>query len=300
MTNRNRLISGDNKGFAAYHWERTVAGADYLDSQPDLITAFAQTNPGDMSPHVDGPITGASISERELDNTRHIGLRQFDDAVAQLGSATPIGTGIDVRLTYVDLSSVVVHGEYTPDGQEHRTGRPMIAAAMVCGDRRGRGFPRLSPGPKPVLGQDIRGHLPVRHFDAGVQAPKAMVLPAHLLNRMHPFVAGDRSRAAVRVGRLYLIGIPGEPTSSRAYGCAHGGIDRRRQLADVLCVGYSNAYIHYVTTPEEYLDQRYEGGSTLFGRWNCLLSCRPWRALPRQCETAVPRRPAPVQGPTNH
>jgi neutral ceramidase len=38
-------------------------------------------------------------------------------------------------------------------------------------------------------------------------------------------------------------------------------------LADVLVAGYSNGYIHYVTTPEEYEDQQYEGGSTLFGRW---------------------------------
>jgi neutral ceramidase len=35
----------------------------------------------------------------------------------------------------------------------------------------------------------------------------------------------------------------------------------------VLVVGYCNAYVHYVTTPEEYLAQRYEGGSTIFGRW---------------------------------
>jgi neutral ceramidase len=38
-------------------------------------------------------------------------------------------------------------------------------------------------------------------------------------------------------------------------------------VADVLVAGYANAYIHYVTTPEEYDAQRYEGGSTLFGRW---------------------------------
>jgi neutral ceramidase len=38
-------------------------------------------------------------------------------------------------------------------------------------------------------------------------------------------------------------------------------------IEDVLVTGYSNAYIHYVTTPEEYDVQRYEGGSTLFGRW---------------------------------
>jgi neutral ceramidase len=39
------------------------------------------------------------------------------------------------------------------------------------------------------------------------------------------------------------------------------------QLENVLVAGYSNGYIHYVTTPEEYDAQRYEGASTLFGRW---------------------------------
>jgi neutral ceramidase len=72
----------------------------------------------------------------------------------------------------------------------------------------------------------------------------------------------------LRIGRLYLVGIPGEPTIV-------AGLRLRRTVAaivgaeirDVLAAGYSNDYIHYVTTPEEYEAQRYEGGSTLFGRW---------------------------------
>jgi neutral ceramidase len=38
-------------------------------------------------------------------------------------------------------------------------------------------------------------------------------------------------------------------------------------LTHVLVAGYSNGYIHYVTTPEEYVAQRYEAGSTMYGRW---------------------------------
>lgn len=268
MTNRNRLISGDNKGFAAYHWERTVGGADYLAGQPDFIAAFAQTNPGDMSPHVDGPITGPSLSELELENTRRIGMSQFEDAATQLSNATPIGSGIDARFTYVDLSSVLVRGEYTPDGQDHRTGRPMIAAATMAGTAEGRGFPGFHQGRNPfwdrVSSTIYRLATPLR----AIHAPKAMVIPAHLVNRLSPFVQEIVPVHLVRIGRLYLIGIPGEPTIV-------AGLRLRRtvasivgaELADVLCVGYSNAYIHYVTTPEEYLEQRYEGGSTLFGRW---------------------------------
>lgn len=137
MTNRNHLISGDNKGFAAYHWERTVGGADYLAGQPDFIAAFAQTNPGDMSPNVDGPLSPEAPPDREFDNTRRTGLCQFEDAFTQLSGATPIGAGIDARFTYVDLGSVLVRGEYTPDGEERRTGRPMFGAGAMAGTDEG-------------------------------------------------------------------------------------------------------------------------------------------------------------------
>jgi len=54
MSGDNRLISADNKGFAAYHWEREVNGVDYLaDGSPAFVSAFAQTNSGDMSPNLD-------------------------------------------------------------------------------------------------------------------------------------------------------------------------------------------------------------------------------------------------------
>jgi neutral ceramidase len=67
---------------------------------------------------------------------------------------------------------------------------------------------------------------------------------------------------------LYLATLPGEPTIMSGYRI-------RRQLAQtlgvdikqVLVVGYTNAYTEYITTPEEYEHQDYEGGSTLFGPW---------------------------------
>lgn len=146
MTNRNRMISGDNKGFAAYHWERTVGGADYLAGQPDFIAAFAQTNPGDMSPNVDGPLPPGAAPQCALENTRQIGLRQFEDASTQLGATASIGSGIDARLTYVDLSSVRVRGEFTPDGQEHRTGSPTVGAGGMAGTEEGKGFQGFHQG----------------------------------------------------------------------------------------------------------------------------------------------------------
>ncbi len=269
MTNRNLLITGDNKGFAAHHWERTVRGADYLAGQPEFVGAFAQTNAGDMSPHVDGPVDyGPRRSEDERANTRRIGLAQFEDASAQLGSGTPIGTDVDARFTYVDLTDVLVGGQYTPDGREHRTGRPMIAAAMFAGTDEGEGFPGFRQGRNFLWDNISRLVYRLGARTRAAQEPKGMVIPAHLLNRLQPFIQETVPVQLIRIGRLYLIGIPGEPTIT-------SGLRLRRTVAsilgadlnDVLCVGYSNAYIHYVTTPEEYLEQRYEGGSTLFGRW---------------------------------
>jgi len=37
--------------------------------------------------------------------------------------------------------------------------------------------------------------------------------------------------------------------------------------AYVVIAGPANTYAHYVTTPEEYAVQRYEGASTIFGQW---------------------------------
>jgi neutral ceramidase len=72
----------------------------------------------------------------------------------------------------------------------------------------------------------------------------------------------------VRLGQLYLIGVPAEVTIV-------AGLRLRRAVAaivdaplpHVLVAGYSNGYVHYVTTPEEYAGQRYEAGSTMYGRW---------------------------------
>lgn len=245
MTNRNHLISGDNKGFAAYHWERTVGGADYLAGQPDFIAAFAQTNPGDMSPNVDGPLSPEAPPDREFDNTRRTGLCQFEDAFTQLSGATPIGAGIDARFTYVDLGSVLVRGEYTPDGEERRTGRPMFGAGAMAGTDEGPGFHGFRQGRNPFWDRLSRAMYRLARPTAAAQAPKGIVMPARLPNRIHPFVQEIVPVQLVRIGRLYLIGIPGEPTIV-------AGLRLRRMvasivgadLADVLCVGYTNAYIH--------------------------------------------------------
>ncbi|MGH3469295.1 MAG: neutral/alkaline non-lysosomal ceramidase N-terminal domain-containing protein, partial [Thermocrispum sp.] len=269
MTNRNRLISSDNKGYAALHWERHVEAVDY--AEPSFVSAFAQTNAGDMSPNLNRR-AGSGPTEDEFANTRIIGTRQYDAAAKLLSEpgvpAVPVAGPLDARLTYVDLSACDVAPEFTSDGRMHRTSGPFAGAAALAGTDEGKGFAGFRQERNPVVDA-----LSERVFYRSAalrdsQAPKGLAAPGALLNRVRPFIATRYPMQLLRLGPLYLIGIPGEVT-------VVAGLRLRRVVAgrvgadvrDVLVVGYSNGYFHYVTTPEEYDAQRYEGGSTMFGRW---------------------------------
>ncbi len=278
MTNRNRLISSDNKGYAAYAWERLTREVDYLEAgQPDFIGAFAQTNAGDMSPNLNRQ-PGSGPTEDEFENTRIIGRRQYDAAAALVGTGAELVGGLDTRLTYIDLTDFAVDAQFCPDGAPHRTSGPYAAAGQVAGTDEGKGFVGFHQGRNAVF-DTVSAQLAYRISPAlrDSQAPKGLVLP-RAINRLAPLIQERIPVQLVRLGTLYLIGLPAEITIV-------SGLRLRRAVAsivdaplsNVLVAGYSNGYIHYVTTPEEYVAQRYEAGSTLYGRWE----------LPALVQTAV-------------
>ena len=84
MTNNNRLISSDNKGYAAYHWERLGARRRLPSTPrpPGLVVAFAQTNAGDMSPNLN-LAPGSGPTDDEFENTRLIGPAAVRGGVAR-------------------------------------------------------------------------------------------------------------------------------------------------------------------------------------------------------------------------
>jgi neutral ceramidase len=268
MTNKNRLISSDNKGYAAYAWERLERGVDYLASEPPaFIGAFAQTNAGDMSPNLNRR-PGSGPTEDQFENTRIIGRRQYDAAAALVGGTTELEGGLDTRLTYIDLSDFAVDAAFCPDGRPHRTSGPYAAAGQIAGTDEGKGFVGFRQGRNPLF-DTMSAQVAYRMFPAlrDSQAPKGLVLPRGV-NRLSPLIQERIPVQLLRLGPLYLIGLPAEITIV-------SGLRLRRAvsaivnapLSHVLVAGYSNGYIHYVTTPEEYVAQRYEAGSTLYGRW---------------------------------
>lgn len=78
---------------------------------------------------------------------------------------------------------------------------------------------------------------------------------------------------ALRIADRMIVSIPGEMTeemgkrlrASVMQAVAGSGVTR------AVVSGYANEYLQYFTTPEEYEQQHYEGGSTLYGKNSSLL-----------------------------
>ncbi len=257
LTNRNKLISGDNKGFAAHTWEALAPGG--------LLAAFAQTNSGDMSPNVPDATLGPTPDD--VENTRIIGQRQLDAAQALCAEpGVEVEGPLETRLSYVDLAGLRVSAGFAPDGRPHRLSRAVLGAAFAAGTKEGRGVPWCHEGVdgNPVLSACSALAYRLRPAVGDAQSPKAMMLPMGALG----WVADRVPVQLVRIGPLVLIGLAQEVT-------VVAGLRLRRAVAAVLDVplesvlvqGYANDYAGYVTTPEEYDEQRYEGGHTMYGRW---------------------------------
>ncbi|MER6990982.1 neutral/alkaline ceramidase [Saccharopolyspora hirsuta] len=259
MTNTNRLISSDNKGYAAFAWEQ-------LD--PDFVACFAQTNAGDMSPNLNlSP--GSGPTEDEFENTRIIGDRQFRAAKRAFDAAREQITGaVDHRMCFVDMSKVTVDGRFTPDGEQHTTCTAAIGVSMLAGSREdGPGLPIPEGVRNPFLDWLGGADVPIPDWLADAQAPKPVAVPFGAM-QPYPWCPEVLPLQLIRIGQLHLVAVPAECTIV-------AGLRIRRSVAEelgvplenVLLQGYANAYSQYVTTPEEYDAQQYEGASTLFGRY---------------------------------
>jgi neutral ceramidase len=259
LQNRNMLISGDNKGYAAYHWEQVVGHRD------GVIAAFAQTNAGDMSPNVPDATFGPT--DNDVENCRLIGLRQFEAAYALCADpGIELAGELAARVSHVRIAHLDVGASWCPDGRAHRTGNAVLGAAFAAGTKEGRGVELFHEGVdnNTVVSavSALIGRINPRIRDA--QWPKAMLIPAGALR----MVADVLPIQLVRIGPLVLVALAQEVTIV-------AGLRIRRTVAatlgvrveDVIVQGYANDYAGYLTTPEEYAEQRYEGGHTMFGRW---------------------------------
>jgi len=267
MSPSNRLISPDNKGYAAWRWEHEMKGVRYS-SDSDFVAAFAQSNAGDMTPNLN--LDGTGPTSNEFENTRIIGERQLQKALEIYNGALETLSGtLDYRQRYVDFSRINVEGRFT-GGSAHSTCPAAVGSAFAAGTEDGRGLDGFSEG-------DLAGNpfftalggviTPAPQWVRDCQAPKPVLL-ATGTQTPYPWTPEVLPVSIVRIGQLAIVAAPGEFTimsGRRVRDTVKAALGD--SVRHIVFAGYANAYSGYVTTPEEYDAQHYEGASTHFGRW---------------------------------
>ncbi|MGH8492522.1 MAG: neutral/alkaline non-lysosomal ceramidase N-terminal domain-containing protein [Moraxellaceae bacterium] len=73
----------------------------------------------------------------------------------------------------------------------------------------------------------------------------------------------------IRIGQIAIVCCPGEFTTTAGQRVVESvqEVLQKQGVQQVLICTYCNDYMGYVTTFEEYQEQAYEGGHTIFGQW---------------------------------
>ncbi|XP_077214600.1 neutral ceramidase 2-like [Tasmannia lanceolata] len=280
---------------------RRVRRALSQGERPRFVSAFCQSNCGDVSPNVLGAFcidTGLPCDFNhstcngknelcygrgpgypdEFESTRIIGDRQFKKAVALFNTASEQLKGkIDYRHTYLDFSNLEVTLPSSKGGQEVvKTCPAAMGFAFAAGttdgpgafdfkqgDDKGNPFWRLVRNVLKTPGKE----------QVNCQSPKPILLDTGEMKEPYDWAPSILPIQILRIGQLVILTVPGEFTTMAGRRLrdavktvlikeGNGEFDNN---VHVVLAGLTNTYSQYVTTFEEYQIQRYEGASTLYG-----------------------------------
>ena len=135
------------------------------------------------------------------------------------------------------------------------------------------------------------------------QAPKPILLDVGEMSTPYAWTPNIVDVQTLRVGQFFIIVSPSEvcTMAGRRWRNAVKAAAQEAGMTGgtepyVVIAGPANTYAHYVTTPEEYAVQRYEGASTLYGQWELPAYINlTLRGLPYLAPTATG---SPSAGPT--
>lgn len=280
---QNHLITADNKGWAAYLFEKDK-GTDYL-AERTFVAAFAQANEGDVTPNYGYGLAPADLTLSKNKSLENAVLKQYNKAKELYNSASEVVTGaIDFRHEWVDMRTLAVES----------VGKTTCPAAM--GASFSAGSPLDNPSPTPLFPNgvtvdslqwsDNAGQAALSTLLGGVfafawpatqdaaykacHAEKPILIPtgkAHL-NINGPLMTPQiMPLQVIRIGSVALIAVPGETTTMAGRRFRKAVVN---ELAPTgvkygIIAGLANSYASYLATREEYAKQWYEGASTQFG-----------------------------------
>ncbi|TCZ75502.1 alkaline ceramidase [Paenibacillus albiflavus] len=284
MSKYNTLISGDNKGYASYLYEKSM-NTDYSNTKT-FVAAFAQSNEGDVSPNIYGNgVKG--YGNNEFESTEYAGRKQYEAAVQLNDTATQYLSGsVDFRHQFVNFENISVAPEYA-DGTERHTAPAAMGYSFATGAEDGPSdiamfhegmtqddYPFGSANAVSVT-QAFIGITPFFGPIVGTYYPELWSLhyPKPILfatskGQPYPWTPNVLPLQILKIGQLRIIAVPAEFTTMAGRRL----INTVQSITDdpdglYVIAGLSNTYSDYVTTKEEYDTQNYEGASTLFGPW---------------------------------
>lgn len=255
--NTNRLITGDNKGYASYLFEK-LKGTDY--SAPEtFVAAFAQSNSGDVTPNIWGYPDGIHDFQR----MKIIGERQFNTAIQLYDSATDMLDGkVDYRHAYVDMSEVAIDPQWADGEQGHHTCKAAMGMSMLAGSTEdGKGLEFVQEGL--IFDGTIWPNFTLIPDEQECHAEKVIVLPSGNM-KPYPWSPEVLPVQVMSIGKLAIVAVPSECTTMSGRRLIRT-VQTALEPDHTIIAGLSNAYSGYVTTREEYAVQQYEGASTHFG-----------------------------------
>ncbi|MFY0569206.1 neutral/alkaline non-lysosomal ceramidase N-terminal domain-containing protein [Archangium lansingense] len=275
LAKEHPMCSPDFFGVATRHAEHLLRGAA---GEPGPVVALAAGAIGDSDAARPGMTLEALKKARE-DRTQNLSLmEEVGRAVgAQLAKACEDArTQVKASLRITALfDEPTIRDATLKDGRRLPTAA-LVGAPTLRGSEMGGGVTFFKEGER------LEG-LP----DTDPQWPKA---PPRALERLireslkyQPHTLPLR---LLKVGDLWLMGCPGEPTSWLAHELTQTMLARGAR--EVMVAGVCGDYAGYLTTEREYKAQHYEGSSTLWGR-----NTEPWLlerfdALALSATTAIP------------
>ncbi|TBU52258.1 Neutral/alkaline nonlysosomal ceramidase [Dichomitus squalens] len=302
----NTLVSSDNKGMAAYLYEHLVE-PDSMPGNNTFVAGFTQSNVGDTSPNTlgaycespgeawDGQLCefehstcgnktedchgrGPGFRTSDFESNRIIAQLQVDGAQTLMGQTlAPVTGAVKYVHTYLNMS----YRQFElPNGTTVQTCPPAMGYSFAGGTTDGPGaFDFIqgdnSSNPQNPFWELVKGAVtplpPQEQIDC--QFPKPILLDTGYAHTPYDWSPNTVDIQMLRVGNLVMLIMPGELTTMagrRMREALRTKLISEGVLGDdayVVIAGPANTYAHYVTTPEEYAVQRYEGASTIFGQW---------------------------------
>ncbi|EJU01922.1 Neutral/alkaline nonlysosomal ceramidase [Dacryopinax primogenitus] len=300
----NTLISGDNKGMAAYLYESYME-PDTPPGNNTFVAGFFQASVGDTSPNTFGAFceTGADAGKpcsymnstcngqaqgcqgrgpgwqvSDYESNRIIGYNQFQAARSVLSSLTRTNLSGNVRAVhrYVDMSDYQFK---LSNGSDVSTCPPALGYSFAGGTSDGAGklgFTQNRNGTETnPFWQYVKGAIggtPTAD-QADCHFPKPILFNTGFAHTPYDWSPSIVDMQMFRIGQIIILIVPAEFTTMagrRLMESVHNELFTQGVVGEhsrIILTGPANTYTHYVSTPEEYRIQRYEGASTLFGPW---------------------------------